>query len=99
MWARRDPSLARRHLRPAPQRGLGDGAHTIAFVAVVKKSLHRRLAIGREVRRTLLREGPGALHALVTLRVELEPGEGQVGDPGDVVGVGVERVLEELERR
>ncbi len=40
----------------------------------------------------------GALHALLALRERLEPVEGQVGDAADVVGVGVERVLEELQR-
>src|SRR6185503_8663563 len=52
-----------------------------------------------KARRALFDEGVTAFLGLGRAVVELEGGEGDFGDAGDVLGVGVEGLLRELERR
>src|SRR3954447_9230472 len=52
-----------------------------------------------EVRLALLGEGGGALHALGRDGVEVQSAHREVAQPGLVVGVGVERLLEEADGR
>src|SRR6266545_3999529 len=54
--------------------------------------------VRREVRAALLVEGGDALFRLVGLAEQLEAGVGHLADTGEVLGVGVERLLEHLQR-
>lgn len=55
--------------------------------------------VGGEVGLALLGEGRGALLGLVGDREDIQAGLGQLGQAALVVGVGIEGMLEEAERR
>src|SRR5262245_26714287 len=96
-------------VRPSPSDslcGLAFGCSAIASssriatvaLAAGRSIGHASLAIRTVVRRPLLGERTRALGRLGRVYEQLQPVERQARDATDVIGVGVERVLEEAER-